>query len=410
MSGTLLTIVVLLAVATAVAILQAQRRDRCLEGFEGFHVTLAEHNGTLAWGRLDVYASGLEVTYDTPVPARAGHLEGSSIFYNEQYEAMDALYRVPEGLPPEEQQRRAEAIRRTARPSAGRRLLRRMRNWAGMVRDALIRSAGLLVGMAGRSRRGAAVLASQEQNLAALSGEVVGHAGNAFDPLLEAHIYRQVVVEVTRAGVTRSYCGWLKDYTSQFVEVVDAYANAAGVHVPRRWYAPDAAPEENASGEGASVEDASGEGAAGEHVRPAPFRIEAFADHVRVVNETEYVLSVHQVEAGEDVWAIGCVLPPGSAAALPLPEGADAGAAHVQVSTAERIDLVVPRARAIVRHAADGTEANLHAAPPSVVADALRQNAPAHDAPAAAPARAPQDAPSKPTPSKPAPSQHAAST
>ena len=332
MDGTLLTILLLLAFATVLAIIQARRRDRCLKDFDQFRVTLAEKGGDLTWGRAEVHASGLEIVYAEPVVTRAGHLEGSFLFFKDQYETMNALYRYPEGLPLAEQERRAEIIARTARPGLGRRLWRKLRTWLSMVRDALVQSVGLVVGMTAKTKPGAAVLSSQEQQIKALSGEVIGHAGNAFDPLLEKHLFRQVVLEVTLDGATRSYCGWLKDYTSQFIEVVDAYANPAGTRAPEPRCCP-------------------GEGRAdGVAVR---------AEHRRlfIENGSSHVLNVLRVEASGWSREVDCLLPPGYVANVVLPAGADAQATCAYVGAAERIDLVVPRTHAIVRHAADGSAA-----------------------------------------------------
>lgn len=356
MNGTLLTIVILLVLATVLAIIQARRRDRCLKGFDQFHATLTEKGGDLTWGALSVYPSGLEVVYTEPVVAPSGHLERSFLFFKDQYETMDALYRYPEALPAEEQERRAEVIARTVQPGFGRRLWRKLRTWFSMVRDALVQSVGLVLGLAKTTRPGGAVLASQEQQLKAISGEVIGHAGNAFDPLLEAHLFRQVVLEVTRGGVTRSYCGWLKDYTSQFIEVVDAYANAAGSHFPT-------------------------EVCAAGTTRADGLRLQAGNGLLTVYNDGERLLHIEHVEAGGWRRGLGCVLPPGYAADLPLPPEADAAAACARVGTVERIDLVVPRAHALVRHAADGSEARRAAAGPTSVMAELKASSDGRETP-----------------------------
>lgn len=330
--GTLLTILALLVFATVLALIQARRRDRCLKSLDGFHVTLAEKDGDLTWGRVEPYASGLEITYAAPVAARAGHVERSFLFYKDQYETMDALYRYPEGLSEEEKKRRAEIIHRTAHPGFGRRLWRKVRNWVSMVRDALVQSAGMLIGMTKTKMPGAAVLSGQEQQLKSLSGEVIGHAGNAFDPLLEKHLFRQVVLEVTLDGQTRSYCGWLKDYTSQFIEVVDAFANGAEAPLPLKGYAP--AEADALEGVTLGVE----------------------AGRLRVENATGDVLSLQRLTAGDWGRPIGCVVPPGYTADLALPPGTAPEAVRVEIGSVERFDLVVPRAHAIVRHAADGSK------------------------------------------------------
>lgn len=330
--ATLLTILVLLALATGLAILRARRRDRCLRAFDDFHVTLSELDGDLVWGRAHIYATGLEIEYPKPIVARGGHLERSFLFYKDQFDTMTALYRCPEGLSPDEQDRRAATIEQTANPGLLLRALRWLRNWMSMVRDALVQAVGLLIGVAKTRAPGSAVFTSQEQNMKALSGEIIGHTGNAFDPLLEQHLFTQVVVEVTVDGTTRSYCGWLKDYTSAFIEVLDAYANTSDAAPrPVRPHAPGCTDNPN-------IDVAVHEG------------------RLHVTNQRERMLYIQQITAGDWAHPVDAVMPPCAQVDVTLPPGTDPAEARAWVGTADRVDMVVPRHHALVRHAAGGSD------------------------------------------------------
>src|SRR4051794_14701498 len=39
-------------------------RDKCLKFFGSYHVTLERSRGHTSWGRLKVFSSGIELTYD----------------------------------------------------------------------------------------------------------------------------------------------------------------------------------------------------------------------------------------------------------------------------------------------------------------------------------------------------------
>ena len=332
MDTTLLTILVLLVLATVLAIVRARRRDRCLRALQGFYVTLAEQDGDMVWGRAQVYATGLEIEYPKAVVARGGHLERSFLFYKDQYGTMTALYRCPDGLTDDEQARRARMIERTAHPGVLRRVARWIRNWMGMVRDALVQAAGMVIGIAKTRVPGSAVLSSQEQNVKTLSSEIIGYTGNAFDPLLERHLFTQVVVEITVDGIKRSYCGWLKDYTSEFIEVLDAYANTPEARPrPVHPYAPgsDELPHINVR-----IED----------------------DRLHVTNQSERILYFQQITAGDWTQPVDAVLAPGYTADVTLPPEVSAEAVRAWVGTADRVDMVVPRRHALVRHAAGGSD------------------------------------------------------
>lgn len=325
----LLTLLLLLVVSTVLALVRTHRRDPCLQSFDGFHVTLAEKGGNLTWGKADMYSSGIEITYHEPVRAREGHRACSYIFYKDQYEAMDALYRYAEALSDTQRTRREFVIRRTVRPGPIRKLGRRIQNWISMIRDALLQAVGMVLGMVKTRTPGTAVLSSQEAQIKALSQEVIGHVGNAYDPLLERHLFSQVVVEITRNGRKRSYCGWLKNYTSNFIELVDVTANAVGTDLPPATYAPG---DDGIAGLSLSC----GEGC------------------LKIVNESPYVLFVKDVFARDWTRPMGCVVPDGYVADLQLPPGLDVATLRVRLGTVDRMDLVVPRAHALIRHAGVG--------------------------------------------------------
>lgn len=326
MDPTLLTILLVLAVGTGVSILQARRRDRCLRHLDGYRATLAETDGDLVWGDLRVYATGIEVRYVTPVHTDAGHLEKSFLLYRDQYASLDAIYRYPLALTEAQRKRRADDLRRTVAPSIFRRAGRTLGNWLSMVRDAVTQSVSVVIGMAKARAAGPSVLATQEQGLKTLSGELIGYTGNAYDPLLERHLFERVVVEVTRAGRTQSYCGWLKDYSTGFLEILDAI-------VPDH-HALDLAPHRPGA-------------------EPLPgVALRAERGEIVVENRGAPMLYVRELRHGDWARRMDAVVPAGTTADVRIPPHIPAAEVEVWLSTVQRVDIVLPRTHAIVRHAA----------------------------------------------------------
>lgn len=349
MDATLLTILLLLAFATVLALVQARRRDKCLRAFEGFHITMAEKGGDLCWGTPTVYASGMEIAYATPVETRDGHQEYSFLFYKEQYDAMDALYRHPEGLTQAQQRQREVVIRRTAQPGVWRKMGRSLRNWLSMIRDAVMQSVTMVIGVAKARQPGSAVLSTQEANLKALSSEIIGHAGNAFDPMLERHLCTQVVVEVTRNGKKYSYCGWLRDYTSRFIEIVDAQTRTQRSRLRSASYGLQ---------------------------EPLPPGITLDIDakgRFCITNKSEWVIHVDRVEASSWMREMDCIIPPDYTADVVLPQSIAESDIRVVLSSVERVDMVIPRTHALIRHAAQAPSASLLATLTDVTTQTLTQ-------------------------------------
>lgn len=326
MDPTLLTILLILGVGTGVSILQARRRDRCLRHLDGYRATLAEADGDLVWGDLRVYATGIEVRYVEPVHTGAGHLERSFLLYSDQYASLDAIYRYPRALTEEQRRRRADDLRRTVEPSLLRRVGRTLGNWLSMVRDAVTQALSVVIGMAKARAPGAAVLATQEHGLKSLSGELIGYTGNAYDPLLERHLFERVVVEITRGGQRTSFCGWLKDYSTGFLEVLDAIAPE---HEPRE-LAPHRVGTEPIPG----------------------VALRAERGEIVVENRGAPMLYVRELRCGGWSRRMDAVVPAGTTADVRVPPSIPTDEVEVWLGTVQRVDVVLPRSHAVVRHAA----------------------------------------------------------
>ncbi len=330
LDSTLLTIAVILTFATLLALVRSQKRDRCVTHFDDYHVTLAEKDGYVNWGLLNVRTTGLELTYPQAMRSKKGFWKQSFLFYKEQYEAMDAVYRCTAGLSEDKLAKRERYLKRTSKPGLLRRLYRHLRNWVGMIRDALVQAVTVLVGVAkSQSQPSAAVLAQDEERVTTLSDELIGHAGNAYDPLLEKHLFTRVVIDVTRQGEVHKYCGYLADYTSDFLEIIDAQVNADEHHFERKTFTADEAP----------VDD-------------VDIRIDE--NLLAIENRAGRMLLLHELLSDDAVIPVDAVIPDGFSAQLRLGTEIDTETLEIVVATPNRVDMLVPRSRAIVRHGISG--------------------------------------------------------
>jgi len=224
-----LSILVIFGGALLTAFLRSRARDRCLKDFHRFHVTLERKDGKHIWGTLRVYGSGFELVYREPRQDPSGHIEASYIVYGSQYgEIVQALYRFHDQLTPANQRRRRRSARRTYRPNVFRRLGRKMRNLLNTLRDAVVQSMSVVVGQLKKAHPGATVLAGQDKRILGVGSELVGVAGNAFDPILERYVGKRVVLQVQTADKVIEYPGILKDYTADFLEVLNIPVLAHG--------------------------------------------------------------------------------------------------------------------------------------------------------------------------------------
>jgi len=203
------------------AFIRGRSRDKCLKDFWEDMVTLEETAGKIAWGKLTVENTGLELVYPTKLKDEDGHDETSYILYKNEYPNIQALIRFHDELDEHSKEEREKELTRTYHPITLRRLKRRIRNFFSTVRDSLMEVVNLLIGRAKRTAPGGATLTSQDKCISQMKKELVGSMGTSFDPLLERHIGKRVILELKKADKTLEYSGVLKDYTVQFVEVMD---------------------------------------------------------------------------------------------------------------------------------------------------------------------------------------------
>ena len=65
------------------------------------------------------------------------------------------------------------------------------------------------------------MLTTQDKYVSQMKQELMDSAGTSFEPLLERYIGNKVVLEMIKGEKILEYCGVLKEYTADFVEIMD---------------------------------------------------------------------------------------------------------------------------------------------------------------------------------------------
>jgi len=222
MPDTFAITIVSIAIFTVIAaFLKGKSQDKCLRDFSRNAVTLEETTGKTIWGKLRVETTGLELIYPAKYKDKSGHDEMSYIMYKHEYPNIQALTRYHDQLDERDEREREKELRRTYHPNVLRRFKRKVRNFFNIIRDSIMDVVNLLIGQAKKSAPGGAILTSQDKYISKTKQELVKSAETSFEPLLERHIGKRVVLELVRAGEIFEYPGVLKDYTAEFIEVMD---------------------------------------------------------------------------------------------------------------------------------------------------------------------------------------------
>lgn len=221
-ANTLAITIIFIVLATFVgAFVRKRCRDRCLKDFSGYLVTLEKTGGKTIWGKLQVENTGFELVYENINKDAEGHIEASYILYKPEYANIQAMIRFHEQLSSSDRARRDADLKKTYPPGFFRRLGRKIRNIFKTVRDSIMEVINVLISHAKKAAPSGAILSRQDKYVSQMKQELVGSMAAAYEPLLEKHIGRKVVLEMTRGDKVLEIPGVLKDYSSEFIELMD---------------------------------------------------------------------------------------------------------------------------------------------------------------------------------------------
>ena len=225
--------ILFIALATFVAaFIRRITIDKCLRDFRGFMVTLEELDGTRVWGKLRVESTGLEFLYPEKHEDVDGHFENSFILYKHELSQIAALLRYHDQLSADSRRKREYTLELTYHPNFNRRLKRKTINVFKTVRDSLTEVANLVMSRAKKAGSVGTTLTSQDKYVTQMQKKLMGATGTSYEPLLERYIGHKVVAEFLRGEEVSEYCGVLKEYSAEFIELMDIdYDNGSGQKV-----------------------------------------------------------------------------------------------------------------------------------------------------------------------------------
>ena len=279
----LLTLAIIFLVALLGSYLSGRRRDSCLRDFDGYHVTVEKKGGRIIWGNLRLFASGVEFEYKTNVQDQA-HVETSYLLYKEEYKDVQAFYRYADELTSENQLEREKNLRQSFHPGLGRVLSRKSRNFVNTAAESLAEAIGYVTGQARQQQSTEALSETGEAYLKKLGKDIIGHVGSSFDPLLEEYVGAKVVVEILEGEAIHEYVGILKEYSAQFLEILDIlYPESLSINL-------------------ASEQD---------RAKLAEEITLTFDGAFHINNLTDYPLLLHEIKCGERQGKVNAVIGPG---------------------------------------------------------------------------------------------------
>lgn len=307
------------------AFIRARQRDDCLRLVDDHFVTLVMKNGSTVWGDLRVFGRGLQLRYLAPHRTRRGLIKKGYLLYHQEMGEVLAACRFTGQLSPEEAVERARQIQATFNPGPWGQIRRGWRNTYNTLRDAFGRALTKVIGRFVATSE-SKVLTEGQKDVEGVGKELLQAAGDAYEPMLEAHIGHPVVVELTPPGGGFDRIevgGYLAEYTEHFVAIFNV---------------------EHQAGEPFRVTvdvEKPGEGL------PADVVVQVGPRDVQIVNRGHDFLIVRSLSRdGEPERRLGATLPYGADIRFGRPEKEFT----VELRRVGSVDMVCPRQHATIRY------------------------------------------------------------
>jgi hypothetical protein len=297
--------------------------DKCLRHFDKFHVTLELADGDLVWGALRMYNTGLELLYREARLDSSGHYETSFILYSSEYDHIQSICRYHGDLSPKGRRVRESDIRKTYQPTIFARTIRWLRNLMNTFADAFSKALNLIIGQMKKVSPGSVIL-KQDAHLTKIGTDIIGYAGNEYDSILERYIGQKVVVEVNYVDRKEEFLGILKEYTSAFMELLNVQY-LYNVKIPLK-------------GQGAG------------HVEISGVYVIRDGDQFRIQNQSAHPVLVYEVVKDGESIPINEEISPADTKTI-FNNDPDTTDVVALTQTTRVVDLILPRAKALIRHA-----------------------------------------------------------
>ncbi|VGO17382.1 hypothetical protein PDESU_05978 [Pontiella desulfatans] len=211
-----LPMALLFAAATIAAIAARRRRDRCLKYFNREPVMILMQSGKWLWGRFIAYPQAMELEFDHPEKNESGHRKSSYVLYAPEIEGIKKIVQPPPLAGTKEYERWQKELRRIANPSLARRFRRGLWNVFNTLRDAISQSLGMLIGSMKKATPMGKV-AGADKRAGEIGNTLLETVPNAYEPVLEKYLSKQVIVEMLEDGAVIEFAGLLQEYSSRYL-------------------------------------------------------------------------------------------------------------------------------------------------------------------------------------------------
>ena len=221
MDAATITIIFIVLSALLAIILKKLKKDKCLKDFIDDMITIELLSGKKYKGVLILKSSGIQFNYPELIKDENNLKYLSFLIYENEYPDIQALVRYHKDLTEEGKKLRKEDFQRTFQPSYWSKLKRSILNFLKIIKDAIIEIINMMSNHISRTTPVGAAISSNNVQVNKMKNDVYGLVESSYEPLLEDYIGERVILELKRDNEWVEYNGVLKDYTADFIELID---------------------------------------------------------------------------------------------------------------------------------------------------------------------------------------------
>ena len=201
-------------------VMKWRNKDRVLKDLQGFHTTVELVGGKKIWGKAYIYTNGLELFFSRGATNSSGNAINSYIFFREDIDKIRTIYRNHGELSKENQALRKQEVQIVSNPNLKYIIKRKSRIFFNMFNDAIGEALSVFLSRM-KGAGSSTILATQSDYLKKMGTTALSAAGNSHDQILERYINKRVVVTVEDEKATTHFCGFLKEYSSAWMSILD---------------------------------------------------------------------------------------------------------------------------------------------------------------------------------------------
>ena len=202
-------------------IMKWRNKDQVLKDLQGFNSTIEMCDGKRIWGKTHIYTNGMELYFSRASRNSMGDLVTSYIFYHDDIDQIQTIYRNHNELSKANQLHREKEIEAVSHPSLFLVAKRKLKIFFNMFNDAIGEALNVFLSRMKGGNSGGMVIDTQSDYLKKMGTTALSAVGNSYDPILERYINKRVVVSLQRDDHREEFCGFLKEYSSAWLSILD---------------------------------------------------------------------------------------------------------------------------------------------------------------------------------------------